>query len=122
MIRAALALLIVLAAASAALAEWQLYREDTQIIASYDYATFAPFRGKPSLWVRWHYVAPRNGVGGMKIQFTADCAARRLYAIASNPYDAAGNYLASEQNYDNPKEYPMTPGSLDEATYNLLCR
>jgi hypothetical protein len=122
MIRAVLVLLIVLTTAGEAFAMWQLYREDQNVIASYDYDTFAPFRGKPSVWVRWQYVTPREGVGGMKIQFTADCAAHKLYEIASNPYDPQGNYLQSIRNFDNPKEYPTPPGSLNEATYKLLCR
>jgi hypothetical protein len=122
MIRLALALLIVTLAASTAFAEWQLYGEDTKVIASFDIASFAPFRGKPSVWVRWNYVTPRNGVGGVQIHFMADCAAQGLYEIASNPYDPEGNYLTSSRSYDKPKEYAVTPGSLNEATYNLLCR
>jgi hypothetical protein len=122
MIRPVLALLIVMMAAGTAFAEWQLYREDTKVTASFDIASFAPFRGKPSVWVRWNYVTPRNGIGGKKIQFAADCAAHKLFEIASNPYDPKGNYLTWSRNYDKPKEYATTPGSLNEATYKLLCR
>jgi hypothetical protein len=122
MSRAVLALLIVLTMAGEAFAMWQLYREDQNVIASFDYDSFASFRGKPSVWVRWQYVTPREGVGGMKIQFTADCAAHKLYEIASNPYDPKGNYLKPSRNFDNPKEYATPPGSLNEATYKLLCR
>jgi hypothetical protein len=117
-----LAVLFVLAAAAAAFAQWQLYKEDGGTIASFDYATFAPFQDKPSVWVRWQYVSPRNGVAGTKLQFMADCAEHELYEIAENPYDAEGNYLASSRYYDAPKEFPVTPGSLNEATYDLLCR
>ena len=116
------ALLIVMATASPASAIWQPYRENGTVIASYDYDSFAPFQGKPSVQVRWHYVTPLNGVGGVKIQFTADCTARRLFEIASTPYDPQGNYLESDQHQDQPKEYAITPGSLNEATYKLLCR
>ena len=118
----AVALLMVMATASTASAMWQPYREDASVIASYDYDSFASFQGKPSVRVRWHYVTPRDGVGGVKIQFTADCAARRLFEIASTPYDPQGNYLESDQHQDQPKEYAITPGSLNEATYKLLCR
>lgn len=118
----ALAVLIVATAASTAFAEWQLYREGEGVIASFNLDSFAPFQGKPSVWVRWQYVAPRDGVGGMKIQFMADCAAHKLYEIAADPYDPDGNYLASNRYYDAPKEFPVTPDSLNGATYQLLCR
>jgi len=101
-------------------AMWQMYQKDG-IVASFDYDSFAPFRGKPSVWVRWHYATPQDGIGGKKIQFTADCSAGKLYAVADTPYDGDGNYLASNQYFDAPKEYPVTPGSLNEATYKLLC-
>jgi hypothetical protein len=118
----ALALLIVMAAATAAFAQWQLYKDDGSTIASFDLATFAPFQGNPSVWVRWQYASPRNGVAGAKMQFMADCAEHKLYEIAENPYDAEGNYLASKSYDSAPKEFPVTPGSLNEATYMLLCR
>ena len=118
----AVALLIPLATAGPAFAMWQPYREDASVVASFDYDSFASIQGKPSVRVRWHYVTPRNGVGGVKIQFTADCAARKLFEIASTPYDPQGNYMESDQHQDQPKEYAVTPGSLNEATYKLLCR
>ncbi len=117
-----LAFLIVAVSAGVALAEWQRYKQGKDIVASYNIATFAPFRDKPSVWVRWHYVTPRNGLGGKKLQFTADCSAHKLFEIAANPYDPGGNFLAAQKHYDSPKEYPVTPGSLNEATYKLLCR
>lgn len=121
MIRFALATILVLTTAAPALAEWQLYRKDADVSASFDIASFAPFRGNPSVWVRWSYASARNGIGGEKIQFTADCGARKLFEIAANPYDADGNYLAPAQYFDAPKEFPLTPGSLNESTYKLLC-
>jgi len=122
MSRLVLALAIIMTTCTTSFAEWQLYHQDSSIIASYNYDSFAPFRGNPSAWVRWHYVSPRDGMGGMKVQFTADCAAGKLYEIASTPYDTEGNYLASNQHFDAPKEYPVTSGSLNKATYKLLCR
>jgi hypothetical protein len=61
-------------------------------------------------------------VAGAKIQFTANCTGHRLFEIASSPYDVAGNYLPEKKQYESPKEYLLTPGSLNEATYKLLCR
>jgi hypothetical protein len=121
MIKFALAAIMIVTAAAPASAQWQRYREDPDIAASFDIATFAPFRNNPSVWVRWNYASPKNGVGGMKIQFMADCQAQKLYEIAANPYDGDGNYLAPEQYFDAPKEFPVTSGSLNEATYKLLC-
>jgi Surface-adhesin protein E len=121
MIRLAVTLLFVLATTSAVFADWRPYREDSTIIASFDYLSFASFHGQPSVWVRWHYVSPRNGVGGTKIHVTANCAEHRLYEIESNRYDTKGNYLAETKKYNPPKERSLAPGSLDEATFKLLC-
>ncbi|HET6420623.1 MAG TPA: hypothetical protein VFG19_10730 [Geobacteraceae bacterium] len=117
-----LAVAIVIAASGTTFANWQVYREDKSIVASVDYLSRASFRGKPSVWVRWHFKQPRKGIGGVKIQFTADCARRNLYEIAYIPYDTKGNYLTPSENYDSPKQYTVTPHSLNEATYRLLCR
>ena len=122
MIRLALAALIVITSANPVCAMWQLYKEDKGVIASFDYDSFAPVNGNPSAWVRWQYATPQNDIGGREIQFTADCSNHKLYEIATNPYDADGNYLASNENLDPPKEFPVTPGSLNGATYDLLCR
>ncbi len=117
-----LAAIVVIATSGTAFANWQVYREDINIIASVDYLSHAAFRGKPSVWVQWHFKHPRKGIGGVKIQFTADCTRRGLYEIAYIPYDIKGNYLRSTQNYDSPRQYTVTPHSLNEATYRLLCR
>jgi hypothetical protein len=117
-----LAILLVAAASGTAFADWQLYWKGKNLTASFDLLSREPFRGKPSLWVRWNYVTPRKGIAGVKIQFTADCAGRRLYEVSEVPYDTGGNYLKLRKNYDSPKEYGITPGSLNEATYRLMCR
>jgi hypothetical protein len=57
----------------------------------------------------------------MKLQFTADCGKKKLFEIAVVPFDGDGNFLAPNEHFDAPKEYPVTPGSLNEATYRLLC-
>ena len=121
MLRLSLALIIVMFISSAALADWELYRRDRSITASVDILSFAPFHGQPSVWVRWHYDTPQNGVGGVKLRFTANCLDHRLYEIAEYPYDTKGNFLPPQKRYGSPKEYPVTPDSLTEATYNLLC-
>lgn len=119
-----LALLIVVTTAATADANWRLYRKDKEVVASFDYLSRTSFRGQPAIRARWHYVVPRNGVGGVKLQFTADCSARKLFEIEALPYDASGNYITARKRtrYDAPKEYPLTSGSLNEATYKLLCR
>jgi hypothetical protein len=119
-----LALLMVAMLAGVADANWRLYHRDKEVVASFDYLSRASFRGQPAVWVRWHYVTPRNGTGGTKLQFTANCPAHKLYEIESLPYDTSGNYLSSRKrkHYDVPKEYPLEPGSLNDATYKLLCR
>jgi hypothetical protein len=119
--RLALTLVIIMATAGQAFAIWQLYKEDSKVVANFNYDSFAPFRGKPSVWVKWQYTTPMNGVAGKKLQFTADCSARKLFEIAVIPFDADGNYLQPNEHFDAPMEYPLTPGSLNEATYNLLC-
>jgi hypothetical protein len=116
------AVLMVLTLSGTAFADWQLYWNGKDITASFDLLSREPFRGKPSLWVRWQYVTPRNGIAGIKIQFTADCSGHRLYEISRVSYDPAGNYLKLKKNYDSPKQYGITPGSLNEATYQLMCR
>ena len=121
MIRSLLALLAIVVLAGPASAEWQRYHDDGSITASFDIASFAQFQGKPSVWVRWHYDSPRDGIGGMKLQFTAECDQDELYEIDVIPYDADGNYLAEDRHYDAPKEYPVTPDSLNEATLAILC-
>ena len=122
MIRLALSVLFMVLTTDTALADWQLYRKDTNIIASVNYLSYESFHGQPSVLVRWHYRTPRKGVGGLRIQFTADCRKHRLFEIAAYPYDVAGKYLnPPEKNYHSPVEYPVTPGSLNEATYQLLC-
>lgn len=115
-------LIVMMATSNAAFADWELYRKGKTVIASVDILTYEPFHGQPSAWVRWHYVTPRNGVGGRKIQFTANCSQHRLFEVASYPYDAAGEYLAPHKYYGSPKEYSIAPNSLNEATYQLLCR
>ncbi len=120
--RSVLAALLVLATISTANAEWQLYHEDSDTIASYNYDTFVPFRGKPSVWVKWHYNAPREGVAGVRIQFMADCSAGKMYEISEYPYGSGGVYLDPTLNFAEPKEYPLKPDSLNEATFRLLCR
>jgi hypothetical protein len=117
-----LAVLMVVALTGTAFADWEPYWEGKNITATFDLLSREPFRGKPSLWVSWHYSAPRKGIAGVKIQFMADCSGRRLYEISEIPYDAGGNYLKSKKNFDSPKEYEITPGSLNEATYKLMCQ
>ncbi len=119
--RKAIVLFIILITASPALANWRMYSEDKNVVASFDYLSRASFRGKPSLWVRWHYANPGKGPAGVKIHFAADCAEHRLYEIASDPYDTEGNYLGMIKREDAPKDYAVTPGSLNEATYKLMC-
>jgi hypothetical protein len=121
MIRLIVAAVLLTAATPPAFASWQSYRDDGSIVATFDLATFAPFQGKPSVWVKWQNVTPQNGIGGTKLQFTADCAAGSLYEISAIPFDAGGNYLAENRHYESPKAYPVTPGSLNKATYDLLC-
>ena len=121
MVRLALALVIVLSTTAQAVANWQVYREDDEVIASYDYVSFAPFHNQPSVWVKWYNVSPKAPYGGIKIQFTADCANHRLFEINSVPFDHDGNYLAESPSYDSPKEYPVSHNDLSEATYKLLC-
>ncbi len=117
----ALAVLMVLTFSDTASAIWNLYWKGNDVTASFDLASRAPFRGKPSLWVRWKYVKPEKGIAGTKIQFTADCTARRLYAIYDVPFDTGGNYLESKKYHDSPKQCLLTPGSLNEATFRLMC-
>lgn len=105
-----------------AFADWQTYWKDKNITADFDYLSREPFRGKPSIWVKLYYATPRKEIGGVKTQFTADCAGHRLYEIASDQFDTGGNFLGLNKHYDSPKEYKMTPGSLNEATYRLMCR
>jgi hypothetical protein len=119
---ALLALLIVLATTAQAVADWQVYREGNNVIASFDYLTFAPFRNQPSVWVRWHNVSQKARYGGRKIQFTANCANHRLFEIDSVPYDHNGQFLAENPSYDSPKEYPLDHNDLNVATYRLLCK
>jgi hypothetical protein len=121
MIRLALSILFVMVSSSAVFANWRAYREDKSVIASFDYLSFESFHNQPSVWVKWHYVIPRKGVAGIKLQFTANCPEHRLFEIAAYPFDADGRYLKPKKSYDSPKEYPITPGSLNEATYKLLC-
>ncbi len=117
-----LAVIPVFVLTGTAVAEWQPYRTEYGVVASYNYDTFASFQGNPSVWVRWHYDTPRKGVAGVTIHFTADCSSHTLYEIAENTYGPGGDYLSTTQNYENPKEYPVSPGSLNEDTYRLLCR
>ncbi len=113
---------IIMLAASPVSANWRLYWEDSHITASFDYLSRASCQDRPCIWARWHYVNPDQGIGGVKIRFAADCATHRLYEIQSDPYDSEGNYLGLIRREDAPKEYPVTPGSLNEATYKLMCR
>ena len=121
MIRLALSVLFLTVTTNTALADWQLYKKDKDIIASVDYLSYESFHDRPSVLVRWHYRTPRKGVGGLRIQFTADCRKHRLFEIAAFPYDVGGNYLKAHKNYDTPIEYPITQDSLNEATFKLLC-
>lgn len=114
------ALLLLTLTASAA-ADWQLYYDDGKIVASYDVLSRAPFREQPSLWVRWHYAAPQDGVGGKKIEFTAQCSEHRLFEVRTIPYDANGNYLEESDHLKTPKEVPVDSTPLAKATYELLC-
>lgn len=118
---AVLTVLIALTVSGTAFADWELYWKGKQVTASFDLLSREPFRGKPSLWVRWTYAKPRKGIAGIKIQFTADCTGHRLYAISDARFDAGGNYLKMEKYYNSPKQYQLPPGSLNEATYRLMC-
>ena len=121
MIRLALSVLFLMVTATTVSADWQLYKEDKNIIASVNYLSYESFHNRPSVVVRWHYRTPRKGVGGLRIQFTADCKKHQLFEIAAYPYDLDGKYLKPHKNYSTPIEYPITPGSLNDATYKLLC-
>ncbi|BDV44574.1 hypothetical protein GURASL_34970 [Geotalea uraniireducens] len=118
----AMTMLIIMAAAGEAVADWQVYREGKTVIAAVDYLSYAPYHNQPSVWVRWHYVKPRQGVAGRKIQFTADCTAHRLFEIADATYNTAGDFIATSKYYQAPREFPIKPGSLNEATFELLCK
>ena len=122
MIRMAFSVLFIMVTSNPAFADWELYRKERGLVASVDILTYESFHGQPSVWVRWHYLTPENGVGGHKIQFTANCSLHRLFEIAIYPYNAEGKYLKPDKHYASPKEYPITPDSLNEATYDLLCR
>ena len=116
------ALFIVMAATGAAEANWRLYHKDNAVVASFDYLSRASLNGRPAVWVRWHYVAPRGGVGGEKLLFTADCTAHKLYEVKALTYDTGGTYLPKRKRTPpTPQEYSLPPGSLNEATYRLLC-
>ena len=121
MIRLALSALFLVMNANTVLADWQLYKKDNNIIASVDYLSYESFHHHPSVLVRWHYRTPSKGVGGIRIQFTADCRKHQLFEIAAYPYDEGGKYLKPHKNYNSPIEYIIAPGSLNEATYKLLC-
>ncbi|GFO56961.1 hypothetical protein GMSM_39680 [Geomonas sp. Red276] len=121
MLRLWIVVIVLVSTSTAAQANWQLYRKDRQVAASFDLLSFAPYHGQPAVWVRWHYVTPRSGLGGVKLLFTADCQKHRLYDVAEYPYDTAGEFLTPRKHYRSPKEYPLSPGSLNEATYKLLC-
>jgi hypothetical protein len=116
------ALLFIMLPFNSARAVWQSYLDNGSVAASFDIASFAPVNGNPSVWVRWQNAAPQNGVAGRKLQFTADCTSGKLFEISVIPYDADGNYGAENRHYDTPVEYPVDPGSLNKATYDLLCR
>lgn len=120
--RMALAMAMVLMTAGGAAADWQVYREGKTVIAAVDYISYAPYHNQPSVWVRWHYVKPRQGVAGRKIQFTADCGHHRLFEIASATYNTAGDFIATNKYYHAPREFPIKPGSLNETTFELLCK
>ncbi|MCM0082622.1 hypothetical protein L4X63_13560 [Geomonas sp. Red32] len=116
-----MSLLFLLMGSHTAWGAWELYREDESVVASVNILSYEPYHGQPSVWVRWHYVKPKGGEGGVKIQFTASCSQHRLFAIATYPYDRAGDYLKPQKNQP-PIEYPLKPDSLNDATYRLLCR
>jgi hypothetical protein len=121
MVRLVLAVLMILTTSGAAFAQWQLYRENKQITASFKYQSFARFRNKPSVWVRWHYNSPGGKYGGKLIQFTADCKEHKLFEISVIPYDHDGDFLGENRHNDAPIEYRLKKGSLNSATYRLLC-
>lgn len=104
-----------------AFGDWQLYWQDAHTAASFDILSRTPFKGQPALWTNWRFTPPRKGLGGKKIQFTADCRKHKLFEIASAPYDANGIYLPEADHYDAPREYPLTGNPLNKATYSLLC-
>ena len=114
--------LVVMLAATSAFADWRVYYEDGKVIASEDYLSNAPYRGMPSVWVRWHYKTPKDDRGGSKRQFAADCTKHRLLEISFATYDKAGNYVESTQLYDAPRQYPLKGSKLNQATYELLCQ
>ncbi len=122
MTRFSLAVIVILATNSIANGAWQRYWQDTRVTAAYRIGSFATFRDHPSVWVRWHYRTHGEKYAGKMIQFTADCAKRRLYEISAIPYDHDGNYLGENRHYDAPMEYPLREGTLNGATYRLLCR
>jgi hypothetical protein len=107
------------AVASTAQAKWKLYQEEGDVIASYDRAPAV--RGMPTLWARWTYGSPQAGAVGVKKRFAADCTAKKMYEIYSNPFDKDGKYLGTDAEYSEPLEIQVDPGSLHEATYKLLC-
>jgi hypothetical protein len=119
--RFAIALLLIVATATQVKADWRVYREGKNIIASYDYLSFAPFQNQPSVWVKWQNVSKKAKLGGRKIQFTADCAKHRLFEINSIPFDRSGNFLEEHRLYKSPKEYPLKHNGLYKATFGLLC-
>ena len=121
MTRLALSVLFLMVTVNTVSADWQLYKEDRNIIASVDYLSYESFHNRPSVLVRWHYRTPRKGVGGLRIQFTADCKKHQLFEIAVYPYDISGKYLKPHKNLNTPIEYLIAPDSLNDATYKLLC-
>lgn len=114
-----LLVVVLLAADSTAQAKWKQYEGGGGVTASYDRAPAD--RGMPTLWARWTYAAPRDGAIGVKKRFAADCAQHKLYEIYSNSFDKDGKYLGADTDYTEPLAVQVTPGSLQEATYKLLC-
>ncbi len=116
-----MAVVLSVAASGTAFADWQLYWKGDNITATFDLLSREPFHGKPSLWVKWNYAKPMNGIAGIKLQFMADCSGHRLYKIYEIPYDAGGNFLKPKKYYASPREYKIIPASPGEATYKLMC-
>jgi hypothetical protein len=82
-----------------------------------DNSTRRPYKGNPSVWAKLD-----EGAITTKILFVAKCAEHRLFAVSKAEYNLSGEVTKSSDFFDKPSELTVTPESMTEATYDLLCK
>ena len=112
--------------AQAVAAEWSPIKMEENTVREVDTASIARngpvvmFDARHTFADLNEYKVKRHEVKYLLIHYRANCISRNLAQLATEAYDEK-MVLISKQQIQLPKDWPVSKGSIDEATLNFVC-